>query len=108
MEIQVARGKTDAVIEEIRKVLAPFGIDHPGAKIDLYRQNSASVRVRIIDRDFAGMSKRERNELVWKKYLDSLSDDAQADISMLVLLAPDEMAKSMANLEFDDPVPSEL
>ena len=53
------------------------------------------------------MSKKERNDLVWD-YLDTLSDDAQADISMLVLLAPTEVEKSMGNLEFEDPVPSVL
>jgi hypothetical protein len=53
------------------------------------------------------MSRAERNEVVWK-YLDQLSDEDQGDISMLVLLAPDETRASLANLEFDDPIPSRL
>jgi hypothetical protein len=107
MEIRIARGKTDGVIEEVKKALSSYQDEHPGASIDLYRQNSASVRVRIIDPDLKGMSKKERNDLVWK-YLDSLSDDAQGDISMLVLITPPEVEKSMSNLEFEDPVPSGL
>ncbi len=63
--------------------------------------------MRIIDPAFRGMSKKQRNDLVWD-YLDTLSEDAQADISMLVLLAPTEVEKSMGNLEFEDPVPSGL
>jgi len=107
MSINIARGKTDEIVEEIRRVLSSYEKDHPGAKIDLYRQNSASVRIRIIDPDFSEMSKKRRNDLVWKS-LDPLSDDAQGDISMLVLLTPSEVRGSFANMEFEDPVPSRL
>ena len=74
---------------------------------DSYRQNSASVRVRIIDPDLSEKTRRERNDLAWR-YLDPLSEEAQGQISMLVLLTPSELARSMANLEFEDPVPSSL
>jgi hypothetical protein len=107
MPINITRGKPDAIIDEIKQVLGSYEKDHPSAKIDLYRQNSASVRVRIIDSDFDGMSNRERNDLIWK-YLEPLSEDSQGDLSMLVLLTPGETVKSMANLEFEDPVPSML
>ena len=107
MAINICRGTTDEILEEIRKVLVSFQKDHPSARIDLYRHNSASVRVRVIEPDFSGMSRKDRHNLVWK-YLDPISEDAQADISMLVLLAPTEVEKSMGNLEFEDPVPSVL
>lgn len=107
MEIKIARGATDDVLEEIKSVLSAYLKDHAAARIDLYRQNSASVRIRIIDSDLRGMTKRERNDLIWK-YLEPVSDQSQADISMLILLTPDEVGKSMANLEFEDPVPSML
>jgi stress-induced morphogen len=107
MAIQIPRGGSNAVIEQIKKTLHSFQEDHPGAQIDLYRQNPASIRVRIIDPGFAGMSKVERDERVWK-YLDQLSDDDEGDISMLVLLTPEETTRSMANLEFEDPVTSRL
>src|SRR5271157_1340202 len=69
MTINISRGTTDEILEEIRTVLVSYQRDHPSARIDLYRQNSASVRVRIVDSDFSGMSKKERHNLVWK-YLD--------------------------------------
>ena len=45
--------------------------------------------------------------MVWR-YLDSLPDEAVADVSMLVLIAPSEAKTSGANLEFEDPLPSDI
>jgi stress-induced morphogen len=107
MAIRIPRGSSDAIIESIERALQSYQQDHPSSEIDIYRQNSVSVRIRIIDPDFAGMSRVARNDLIWK-YFDQISDDEQGDISMLVLLTPEETSRSMANLEFDDPVPSIL
>jgi stress-induced morphogen len=105
--VKLLRGSSDDILEQVIAVLRKYESDHPDAVIDLYRHNSVSIRVRIVDPAFREMSKKQRNDLVWD-YLDTLSDDAQADISMLVLLAPTEVEKSMGNLEFEDPVPSGL
>ncbi len=105
MVINIPRGESDAVIEQIKSVLHAYQKDHPAARIDLYRQNPASVRIRIIDPDFVGLSRVDRHDRVWK-YLEPLSEDDEGDISMLVLLTPDETNRSTANLEFEDPVPS--
>ena len=99
MPVKILRGASDDILEQVIAVLRNYEATHPDAVIDLYRQNSVSIRVRIVDSEFQGMSKKERNDLVWD-YLDTLSEDAQADISMLVLLAPTEVEKSMGNLEF--------
>jgi len=107
MPINIPRGEIDPILEEIVTVLRPYEVDHPRAKIDLYRQNSVSVRVRIIDPDFAGKSRPERSQAAWA-YLDRLTDEAQGDLSRVLLLTPEETQSSFANLEFDDPVPSEL
>jgi hypothetical protein len=53
------------------------------------------------------MYRSERVDSVWK-YFESLSDETGSDISMLVLLSPGEVKRSLGNLEFDDPVPSTL
>jgi stress-induced morphogen len=107
MSVSIPRGKSDAVIDRIIEALRAFETDHPGARIDLYRQNPVSVRVRIIDPDFAGRSKIERSKEVWK-YLNSLPDEIQSDLSSLILLTPEEKKSSFANFEFDDPIPSSL
>jgi hypothetical protein len=105
--VSIARGMTDQVLEQIKRCLETYLKDHASAEISLYRQNSVSVRVRIIDPQFDRMSRADRSDLVWN-YFDSLSDEVQSDISMLVLLTPSEVRRSMANLEFEDPVPSLL
>jgi hypothetical protein len=105
--INIARGHSDAVIERMIEALRAFEADHPQARIDLYRQNPVSVRVRIIDPSFAGQTKVERSKTVWE-YLEGLPDGVQSDLSTLILLTPEETKMSFANIEFDDPVPSGL
>ena len=107
MPITIPRGKTDAVIDAIIEALHAYEADHPRAWIDLYRQNSVSVRVRIIDPDFAGQNKPQRSQNAWR-YLEHLPEEAHSDISTVLLLTPDEAKASFANFEFDDPIPSEL
>jgi hypothetical protein len=107
MAIRVLRGKSDELIDCMIEALRAYETDHPNAQIDLYRQNSVSVRVRIIDPDLAGRSKIDRSKEVWK-YLNALPDEIQSDLSTLILLTPDETSMSLSNLEFDDPIPSHL
>jgi len=107
MAITIMQGQSDSTIDCIKDALEQYQADHPQSKIDLYRRNPVSVRVRIIDPEFEGRSKVERSDTVWK-YLKSLTDECQSDISMIVLLTPAETQKSFSNLEFEDPIPSVL
>lgn len=107
MAVNVSRGISDATLEQITAILKAYQAEHDRAQVDVYRQNSVSVRIRIIDPDFHGLERSQRHAVVWR-LLEQLPEDVQADISMLVLLAPNEEASSIANLEFEDPVPSRL
>jgi hypothetical protein len=107
MAINIPRGKSDSIIERIIESLRAYEADHPEAQIDIYRQNSVSVRIRIIDPILVGKTKVDRSKKVWQ-YLNSLPDDVQSDISTLILLTPEETKMSFANFEFEDPVPSSL
>ncbi|MFZ1933742.1 MAG: hypothetical protein WCB27_03340 [Thermoguttaceae bacterium] len=107
MGIRIPRGKSDEILDTIMKVLDKYEADHPRAEIDLYRQNPVSVRVRIIDPEFSGQGKPQRNQQAWR-YLQQLPEEVQGDISTVLLLTPDERGTSFANFEFDDPVPSNL
>jgi hypothetical protein len=107
MAINLIRGRSDRVIEAIKRTLDEYQRDNPEAVIELYRQNSASVRVRIINPKFAKMDRVERNDELWS-YLKRLPPRPQSDISMLLLLAPNETRSSLINLEFEDPIPSRL
>jgi hypothetical protein len=106
----VTRGKkiaTDAEIARIRTVLAEYQNDHPNAKIDVQRQNNVSVRVRVIDPDFKGMDRVDRDNLMWT-FLDRLPEEVISNITMVLLLTPREAPKSLANMEFENPIPSRL
>ncbi len=106
MQLQV-RGKTDESLDALMNKLAEYQLKHPHAEIEIYRQNSVSIRFRIVDPDFSGISKTERHNLIWK-LLDELPDEVQADITTVLLLTPEEKKKSFASIEFDDPIPSRL
>jgi len=107
MSIDIPRGAHDPTIDQIIEALRGYEREHPRAKIDLYRQNSASIRIRIIDPELSGISKAQRHRLALG-YLGALSDDTQGEIGLLLLLTPDETTMSFANFEFDDPIPSRL
>lgn len=107
MSVRIHHGPSDAVTDGIVSALEAYQADHPAARIDVYRQNSVSVRVRVIDPGFADVPRSVRHDDVWK-YLDRLPEEPLADLSMLVLLAPAEIEESFANVEFENPLPSHL
>jgi hypothetical protein len=83
-------------------------------QVDAYRYNSASIRVRVIDRRFEGKSREERDAMV-EEYLDKLPAETQGDIVAIFTFAPTEIARTpttfrefMQNTEFDDPSPTRL
>jgi stress-induced morphogen len=94
-------------IPEITKALQDYQFSHPEARIKSYRQNSASIWVRIIDPSFRGMDRAERHDLIWN-VLESLPEDTLSEIMILLLLTPEETKKSIANMDFEDPIPSNL
>lgn len=107
MAIRISRGNSDAGLDRIVEALRPYEASSPAARIELYRQNKVSVRIRIIDPNFDGKSRVERNRTIWR-YLDVLPEETQSDISFLILLTPDEQSRSLANIEFEDPIPTGL
>jgi len=75
--------------------------------VDAYRYNSASIRVRVIDPQFEGLSVESRDALV-EPHLKRLPERTQADIITLFTFAPSELAspasrESFLNLEFEQP-----
>jgi stress-induced morphogen len=80
---------------------------HSSAQIDSYRQNSASIRIRIIDPSFKGADRGARHDQVWG-LLEHLPEDVQSQITVLLLLTPEEAKTSIANMDFNNPIPSRL
>lgn len=97
--------KPDVEVQQILDVLAKYGRTHKKAQIDVRRRHEVSIRIRIIDPDFRGLNRVEREPEVLK-LLKKLPDEVYADITMLLLLTPEEAPNSFANLEFENPIPS--
>ena len=97
----------DRYVKQIRETLAAYKEKHPEASVNAYRQNSASVRVRVIDPDFNGMDRVDRDTLI-RTYLVAMPEDVRSEISMLVLVTPKETKTSLANQEFEHPTRSRL
>lgn len=64
---------------------------------DAYRYNSASIRVRVIDARFEGVSREQRDEMV-EPCLAELPLEIQKDIVNLFNLAPSELDRAPATL----------
>ncbi len=83
-------------------------------RVDAYRYNSASLRVRVIDKRFESIPREERDQIV-EPFIDKLPPSTQSDIVSLVLLSPSEFNQPnntfrefMLNTEFENPSPSIL
>jgi stress-induced morphogen len=101
------RGRSDDTLQAIAALLKAYESQHAGSEAELYRQNPAAVRIRIVDPSFTGHDRIERDEIVWK-YLSKLAPDVRHDITVVLLLAPEELQTSFANQDFEDPIPSRL
>jgi hypothetical protein len=97
----------DPQLKQLHGSLSKYGADHPSALTEAYRRNAISIRVRIIDPDFQGQDRVERETNIWK-LLGDLPDVVKAEITLLVLLTPDEADTSFASFEFDNPSRSRL
>jgi hypothetical protein len=80
-------------------------------RVDAYRFNSASTRVRVIDPRSEGRPTEDREEMVLPLF-EKLPKRTQEDILLLLTLAPSELERSnrqtLVNLEFEQPIPSRL
>lgn len=102
------RGKSDVMdrdVSMVQEALREYAASHPAADIRVQRQNSVSIRIRIIDLDFEGTDLVDRDTHLWN-ILDHLPERVRSQITMLLLLTPKEARTSFANMEFEHPVTS--
>src|SRR5262249_30097886 len=71
------------------------------------RYNPASNLVRDLDEALRGQTGPEREKMVLP-FLQQLPDDTYLDITLLLLLTPEEVKDSLMNLEFELETPSKL
>jgi stress-induced morphogen len=98
-----------AETRRIERLLAKHFPDHPPEFSPVaYRYNPASIRVRVVSQSFAGKDRVERSEMVFPLLKNGLPEETWQDIMIILLLAPEEVEDSIANLEFENPAPSSL
>jgi|SRR6185437_9720469 len=83
-------------------------------QVDSYRYNSASIRLRVIDHRFEGLSREKRDAMV-EQYIDKLPPETQRDIVTLFTFSPSELDQKqtmfreyLLNSEFEKPSESML
>jgi hypothetical protein len=92
-------GTPDTTTERIRDAIRVYTDAHASAEGLVYRYSPVSVRVRVIDPDFLGKSRSERHKIVWP-LLHLLDEDTLGDLTMLLLLTPEERETSIADRDF--------
>jgi hypothetical protein len=95
--------KPDAEVQQILDVLAEYQHIHKKAEIDVRRRHEVSIHIRIIDPDIRGLNRVERYPEVGK-ILRKLPGEVYADITLLLLLTPEEAPNSLANMDFENPI----
>jgi hypothetical protein len=96
--------RADPFVAQVRNALLPR---FPNGKVDVYRYNPACIRVRVVDEKFRRRSRFGRERMV-EPILAKLPKEVQSEITVLLLLPPEELGKSMMNLEFEHPAYSRL
>lgn len=109
MPVTVPRGPQPDADDGLRQVVGAldrFDADHGPSSVEVYRHGRYVIRVRVVGEVFRGRSLADRHQLVWQ-YLNDLPEETLSDVSVLLLLTPDERG-TFASVEFDDPVPARL
>jgi hypothetical protein len=108
-EILDWRTKKTAETAQIEKLLRDAGFE----QVDAYRYNAASIRLRVIDRRFAGLT-LEKRDAILEPFLEKLPEETQSDIMSLYAFTTAEIASGKTttnarlNMEFENPSPSIL
>lgn len=92
------RGKTDAALELIMSKMRDYVRQYPEARVEVYRSDAVSIRIRVIDPSFAATARQDR---VWT-YLSTLPEDVQSEISSLTTVTPAEKNSSPSSFKFEN------
>ena len=104
MNGKLHNGFVDPQLRAVVTMLFSYQVAHPNAQIDVRRRHGVLIRVRIIDPDFQGIFWADRDKQVWP-LLQQLPSEIFDDISMVLLLTPEEAPTFGANIEFEHPLP---
>ena len=100
-------GERDEYVDCIQAALDDLERHRPGAEASLYRADVGIIKARVVDQRFAGTDRFGRYDEVLPFLRERLDDDTMQELYVLVLVAPGEMARSIANIDFEDNVPTD-
>jgi hypothetical protein len=99
------RGKGDRQVRQVQDILdREYHPKHSRSRIDVYRYNECSIRIRILDPGFAKIDRLRRVDVVWD-ILEKLPDELVSQIDMVLPLTVKESKESASNFEFEYPSP---
>lgn len=106
---RVAKKRQDDRTRQIYAALKKVFSDLPDVTSEVvYLYNPVSIRIRVIDPRFEGKGTAERERMV-NRALKTLPPEVTEDITLLLMLTPEEAEKSSTlSREFDDPTDSHL
>ena len=110
MSVTVPRGPQPDADDDLRlfyEALTRYTADHPGSSAEVYRYGKYLIRVRVTDPSMANVPDGDRERAVWA-YLEPLPEEVVNDLYTLLVITPEEKAKSRASLDFDDPLPARM
>jgi len=102
----IVKGAADEAVQTLKGALDAYELEHPGSEAALYRQNNASIRLRVIDRRYEGMTKSRRHADVWDFLAARVPAETLSDVSLVLAIAPGERGTSLMNFEFENASPS--
>ena len=97
--------KTTKETRVLEKLIDKHFPDCPKDFPRAYRYSPFSIRARIVDPRFKDMNLSERDKFVLP-LIRTLPDETQEDLTILLLLAPDELNDSLMNREYEKPSPA--
>ena len=102
-----AKKKTDGVTKQVCASalawLKENGFD--GAEVDVYRRAPGrSIRVRVVHKRFSRKLIADRARMT-EGLLEDLPEEIDQEVSLILLLGPDELKKNLMNDEFNHPSP---
>lgn len=100
MAVFVGENKTTPETEDVEKVFRNHGF----ADVKSYRHSSASIRLRIRDERFRGLSRVARMEML-EPIIDTLPEETRQDLIFVLPIAPGEENREfrLMSIEFEDP-----
>jgi stress-induced morphogen len=100
MALFVGENKTTPETKDVEKVFREHGF----ADVQSYRHSSASIRLRVRDERFRGLSRVARMAML-EPIIEKLPEETQQDLMFVLSIAPGEEIRDfiLMNLEFEDP-----